>query len=107
YEQREITVFHHTNPFVRGDVNNDGRVEGLTDAVRLLNYSFLGGAEPECMEAADANGDGQIVGVVDAIALLIWNFASTTPLTAPFPACGLDPDPTNGLGCGSAPSSCL
>jgi len=40
--------------FVRGDANADGEVN-LSDSVATLQYLFLGGGAPSCLEAADAD----------------------------------------------------
>ena len=65
-----------TPRFVRGDVNADGEAE-LTDAIFLLNWIFLGGAEPPCLDAADVDdsaiaGGRFPIGVTDAVRLLQW-----------------------------------
>ncbi len=52
----------------RGDADKDG-VVGLTDAIVVLNYLFLGGADPQCMSAADATND-QKIDLSDAILIL-------------------------------------
>jgi hypothetical protein len=83
--------------FTRGDVNDDGVTE-LTDAVNVLNYLFLAGAAPACMDAADTNDDGA-VDVADATALLSSLFLGTGPLPAPSAEPGIDPTP-DVLDCG-------
>ena len=83
--------------FVRGDANADGKFD-IADAICVLGYLF-GGAEdackqkvPACFDAADANDDGKI-DIADAVKILGYLFAQAGPLPAPFPACGIDPDP--------------
>src|SRR5437867_4464910 len=44
--------------FLRGDADSDGRV-ALTDAVKVLQYLFRGGGQPECLDAADFRLPGQ------------------------------------------------
>jgi len=46
-------------PFIRGDANADGRSD-LSDAVALLGYLFLGGANVPCDQAADADDSGDL-----------------------------------------------
>lgn len=85
--------------FVRGDTNADGSVN-LTDAVFLLNYLFLGGPQPPCMDAADVddNGGGQ-ANITDAIRVLNWLFLGGLEPPPPSPSqtgygigdCGIDP----------------
>ena len=82
-------------PFLlRGDVNGDEEV-GMSDAVTLLNWLFLGGKTPGCAEQADINGSGEI-SLADAVYELQWEFAGGTPPPDPFPECGPD---TATLGC--------
>ena len=45
--------------FHRGDADDDGRFE-ITDAIFLLNYLFLGGGPPPCLDAADVNDDERV-----------------------------------------------
>jgi glycosyltransferase involved in cell wall biosynthesis len=45
--------------FKRGDANDDDLVN-ITDGIFVLNFLFLGGPTPTCMEAAVANDDGQV-----------------------------------------------
>jgi len=40
-------------PFVRGDTDGSGDLS-LTDAIKIFNYLFLGGAEPGCLAAANS-----------------------------------------------------
>ncbi|MBI4602819.1 MAG: hypothetical protein HY721_12755 [Planctomycetes bacterium] len=72
--------------FVRGDANADA-TPNLSDAVFVLNFLFLGGATPSCMEAADTNGDG-LRNISDGIYLLSFLFLGGPAPPAPFPDCG-------------------
>ena len=86
-------------PFHRGDADGDGALN-LTDGVFVLNYLFLGGPAPPCMDAADANDDGQI-NIADGIYVLNFLFIGGPEPPRPGPVakpCGTDPtaDP---LGC--------
>ncbi len=87
-------------PFLRGDGNGDGIVFGLTDALVLLTWTFLDGADPPCLDAADVNDDGAASALVDALYLL--NYAFTGGPDPPLPganACGPDLTP-DAIGCG-------
>ncbi len=75
--------------FVRGDTNNDGKVN-ISDAAHLLNFLFAGGSKPTCYEAGDINDDrGQDLS--DAVFLLRHLFLGETQPPAPFPSCDFDP----------------
>ena len=84
--------------FLRGDGNGDGTID-LTDAVYTLNYLFLGGAVPVCLDAADAD-DSEEVQLTDAIYTLGFLFSGGAPPPAPYPDCGEDPT-AEGLDCAS------
>lgn len=77
-------------PFRRGDANIDGAV-GVADVIRLLNFLFAGGLEPDCLDAADTNDDGR-VDVGDPVQLLSYLFQiGVAPPPAPGPHnCGVD-----------------
>ncbi len=75
--------------FVRGDTNNDGKVN-ISDAAYLLNYLFGGGTKPSCYEVGDINDDtGQDIS--DAVFLLRFLFLGDSQPPAPFPVCDFDP----------------
>lgn len=85
--------------FVRGDTNADGSVN-MTDAIFVLNYLFLGGPEPPCMDAADVDDNGgDQPNITDGIRILGWLFlggvepAPPTPTTTDYRIgdCGIDP----------------
>lgn len=88
--------------FLRGDSNADGTVE-LSDAIRILDYLFLGGRVLDCADAADATDDGA-VDVSDVVADLGFLFLgwSEPPLPGP-DQCGIDPTDDD-LGCESYPA---
>jgi hypothetical protein len=95
--------------FRRSDCNGDGLVENpVADAVFLLNYSFLGGAEPPCLAACDVNGDGEAKGqVTDAIHLLNHTFLDGPAPAFPYPRCGTSMLPSDlQLGCRRPPPGC-
>ncbi|MBI4604971.1 MAG: hypothetical protein HY721_23665 [Planctomycetes bacterium] len=101
--QVEVTVEAGPVPaatFRRGAVNADGSVD-ISDAIAILFYLFLGGAEPACLDAADVNDDGA-VDISDAVRLLGYLFAGLPAPPPPGPAvAGPDPTPDE-LGCGGA-----
>ncbi len=85
------------NEFVRGDCNNDTTID-IADGVYGINFLFAGGPDPVCDDACDPNDDGSI-DVTDSI--FIWNYLlldGAAPV-APFPAAGIDPTTSDGLGC--------
>src|SRR5882762_2497632 len=92
-QSQPITGQDQPVQFIRGDCNADGQVTGtVSDALFLLQFKFLGGPEPQCLDACDANGDGHTGSVTDAIFLLNFNFLDgQKPPPAPFPDCGVDP----------------
>ena len=85
--------------FKRGDADAVG-VINLTDGVFLLNFLFLGGPEPPCLDAADVNDDG-VLNITTAVFVFNWLFLGGPLPSAPGPAtCG--PDPTaDDLDCAS------
>jgi len=85
--------------FIRGDSDGNGIFNALADGLHLLNFGFLGGPPPPCLEAADADGDAVQSALVDALYILTHGFAGGPPPGAPYPSCGSDPDPANSLGC--------
>jgi hypothetical protein len=82
--------------FHRGDANDDGRVD-IADGVFVLNYLFIGGRDPPCLDASDSNGDGTI-NISDGIHVLNFLFLGGPPPAPPGPPpaeCG----GTKSLGC--------
>ena len=76
--------------FRRGDSNDDGSVN-ITDGIYILNYLFLGGPTPTCLEAADGNDDGG-VNITDGIYILNYLFLGGPEPPAPGSFdCGPDP----------------
>jgi PKD repeat protein len=75
--------------FIRGDVDGNGSVD-ITDAVKVLNYLFLGIGEPACLDAADVTDRGR-VDISASISLLTYLFLGGTQPAVPFPNKGLDP----------------
>jgi hypothetical protein len=102
-----------TSRFVRGDADSDGTI-ALTDAVRVLNFLFLSGPAPLCMDAADADDSGTL-SITDAIRILGWLFTGGPAPPAPSPpagspnyppaSCGVDPTPDE-LDCRRTSNKC-
>ena len=83
-------------PFA-GDANGDGNID-LPDAQYLLNFLFLGGREPPCLDAADANDTGTL-DVTTALYLFGFLFLGGPPPPPPgIDDCGADPT-ADCLGC--------
>jgi hypothetical protein len=82
--------------FLRGDADGEGHLE-ITDVLRVIDRTFLGGPALLCEDAADSNDDGSL-DLSDPITLLGHLFLGGPPLPPPGPGvCG--PDPTaDGLG---------
>ncbi len=89
--------------FRRGDADANGRLE-ITDAIRSLNYLFVDGATPSCLDALDADDSG-VIGITDPIVTLQYLFLGGTQIPFPGPeTCGSDPSADPGgadmdLGC--------
>ncbi len=84
--------------FLRGDANNDGRVN-IGDTQYILDWLFRGSVPtPVCLDATDTNDDGRIT-ITDAIRILNFLFGGTENIPPPYPGRGTDPTP-DGLGCG-------
>jgi hypothetical protein len=75
--------------FRRGDADINGRLE-LTDAVRILNFLFLGTGIINCFDSADADDNARIE-LTDAVRVLNFLFLGTGVIPAPHPNCGTDP----------------
>lgn len=91
--------------FHRGDPNDDGATN-ITDGIYLLNFLFLGGPGPTCMESADSNDDGE-VNITDGIFILNFLFLGGPSPAPPGPAtepCGRDPAESPDIGCDSTTS---
>jgi YD repeat-containing protein len=82
--------------FIRGDCNQDQRFD-IADALSVLNYLFLGGADPRCLAACDVDGTRNLV-ITDAIFALSFLFLGGPPPPEPFPVEDADPVP-GGLSC--------
>ena len=79
--------------FLRGDVNGDGSVFAIIDALALLEFGFTSGTTPPCMDAADVDGNNAVFAIVDALYLLSFGFTAGPPPPDPGPfECGSDAD---------------
>jgi hypothetical protein len=91
-DRNVLVVGGWRNKFKRGDANGDGNVL-IADAQFVLNFLFLGGAVPPCLDGADANDDSSI-NLADPIRILFYLFLGGGPPPAPGPnTCGRDPTP--------------
>ncbi len=102
YKSESDPTPESTSSFLRGDVNQDGKLS-VHDAKVLLDLVYNIAYEPSCLESADVNNDGK-VRLGDAVQLLNYVMRGMAPPANPFPSCGLDPDEEgsrNDLGCGS------
>jgi hypothetical protein len=86
-----IVVVAATADFLRGDADANGRLE-QTDAVFILNWLFLLGTDPACLDAADVTDDGTIQ-ITDAVFLLTHLFLLGPPPPSPQIRPGRDPTP--------------
>lgn len=86
--------------FVRGNANNDGRID-LGDPIWILNELFTGGPATTCQDAADANDD-DAVNITDAEYLIMYLFQAGPVPPAPFDSCGGDTTSPETLSCATA-----
>jgi hypothetical protein len=84
---------------MRGDANNDSRVDG-SDPIYINYWLFQGGLAPPCLDAADANDDGR-VDLSDSSYLNSYLFMGGPMPPAPFPGCGQDPT-SDSLSCNNS-----
>lgn len=90
YAEAPMTVPHVPVSFLRGDCNDDGKVN-ISDAVFTLGSLFLGEGDPGCEDACDSNDDGA-VDISDAIATLGVLFLGNGIIPLPgMTECGGDP----------------
>jgi hypothetical protein len=89
-----VAIVPDGTPFARGDSNQDSTVN-VSDPHFTLNYLFLGGEEPACLDAVDAVDDGQTT-ITDAVFTLNWLVLGGPEPGHPGPrGCGIDPTPTD------------
>jgi hypothetical protein len=63
-----------------GDATNNGTVN-ILDITFLINYLYMGGPEPECLDEGDANGNGTI-NILDITYLINYLY-----MGGPAPSC--------------------
>ncbi|MCK4427950.1 MAG: hypothetical protein KAW16_05665, partial [candidate division Zixibacteria bacterium] len=71
------TLSFMVRTYLCGDANGDGIID-IADAVYLLNYLFIGGPEPELLEAGDANCD-EVIDIADVVYLINYLFMGGPP----------------------------
>ena len=92
--------------FKRGDVDGDGTTLPLIDAIYPLDYGFVAGAAPPCLDAADVDGNGVAFPLIDAIYLLEYGFKNGPPPPSPGPnQCGPDASGDN-MECSAVGGGC-
>ncbi|HVR73857.1 MAG TPA: lamin tail domain-containing protein [Planctomycetota bacterium] len=77
--------------FVRGDANDDGRVN-VTDMIALLKVLFDASPLPSCVDRLDANDDGR-VDLTDVLFIGQALHGRGPPFPPPYPLAGTDPTP--------------
>lgn len=83
-----LVAIVHDDPFVRGDVNQDGVVD-VSDDVALRTFLFLPGGS-NCWDQADVNADGSL-DTTDVVVLARFLFLGGPPPAPPWPGCGQPP----------------
>jgi hypothetical protein len=89
----EVQVFRRSDDptgrqFTRADADASSAIN-ITDGIFVLNFLFLGGDDPTCVDAADADDSGS-VNITDGIFILNFLFLGGANPPAPWPACGED-----------------
>ncbi len=105
----EVMFLPETLPrFRRGDIDGNGAVSTLLDALFMLTWAFAQGDDPPCMDAADTDNSGGVSALLDALFLLEWGFLKGDEPPAPGPiTCGTDPEgDTDGTTCDSSSDGC-
>lgn len=82
--------------FRRGDIDGSGALQ-ITDALRVLDALFVGGAELLCADAADVDDDGSLQ-LADPVYLLNFLYLGGPFPAAPHGVCGRD-STVDRLGC--------
>ncbi len=89
-------------PFVRGNANDDDRVD-IADVVFTLSFLFRSGPSPACEDAADANDDG-LIDLGDPLYTAGYLFFNGSPPPRPGPCtAGFDATPSDPFACGDSP----
>jgi len=79
----------NSSSFRRGDFNQDDQFD-IADPVKLLDFLFLSGGDPRCLDAGDINDDSA-VDIADSLYGLGYLFLGGPAPSAPFAECGQDP----------------
>lgn len=83
--------------FLRGDANNDSRVD-ISDGVVIALYAASMWAPDVCLAALDTN-DNSLVDLADAVYALMFLFQAGPVIPAPYPVAGVDPTDPFALPC--------
>ena len=75
--------------FIRGDIDGNGSVLALLDALFLLQFGFNSGPTPPCEDASDCDGNGVVFPLLDALYLLAWGFTDGPAPPGNFPECDM------------------
>ncbi len=92
-------------PMVRGDANDDGKVN-IADPIWIINELFRQGPATGCEASADANAD-DAVDLGDAMYIINYRFLAGPAPSAPFPDCGSLEVGATSLSCDTPHSNCL
>lgn len=84
--------------FVRGDANNDGKVN-ISDPIAISNALNNFGGRLHCLDAADADDNGAVT-MADAQYILKFLFKGGPKIFLPYPTAGSDPT-ADTIGCGT------
>jgi len=82
--------------FLRGDATGDGRVN-IADPVAIV-FRIFRNTPLGCEDAGDPDDDGRL-SLSDPIYILAYLFTHGPAPRPPFPGCGADPTPDDGLSC--------
>ncbi len=84
-----------------GDAHGDGMLN-VADAITVLGYLFGDNGTLLCDDAADSNDDASL-DISDSIYFLAYLFSNGPALPHPFPDCGAEALPADGLDCAAFP----
>lgn len=97
----EVTLAPSAPPFRRGDADGSGALD-ISDGVFGLNFLFLGGPSPSCLDAFDTDDSGEL-SINDGIGIFNFLFLGGAAPAEPFAACGADPT-DDALSCAESPA---
>jgi hypothetical protein len=84
-----VTIVIDPVAFRRGDVDASGTLD-IADAVKSLEFQFLGGPRFDCPDSLDVDDSGTI-DLADPLRSLFVQFLGQATIPPPFETCGLDP----------------